>query len=75
MEQGWDSDVKRFFSKILNSISLALLWALAAATAGIYFQLGWAGGKPIVFTFLFYIVAVLGLLGLIRYLYRTWKKD
>ncbi|MBI5373430.1 MAG: hypothetical protein HZA79_15510 [Sphingobacteriales bacterium] len=75
MEQGWDSDIKRFFSKILNSISLALLWALAAATAGIYFQLGWAGSKPVVFTIIFYIVAALTLFGLIRYLYKTWKNE
>ncbi|MBN8687390.1 MAG: hypothetical protein J0M10_10235 [Chitinophagales bacterium] len=73
MEQGWDDDVKRFFSKILNSVSLTLCWAIAAATAGIYFQLGWAGNKPVAYTLIFYIVLAVTLFLLVRYLYRTWR--
>ncbi len=74
MEQGWDSDVKQFFSKILNTVSLTLLWAITAATAGIYFQLGWAGNKPMIYTVIFYIVLAVTLYLLVRYLYRTWRK-
>ena len=50
MESGWDPDVKKFLIKILNSISLVLLWMIACATAGIYYQLGYINGKPFIYT-------------------------
>jgi len=74
MEQGWDPDVKKFFLKILNSIFWGLLWLITCATVGIYFQLGYKGAKPFVYSILFYIGMILGLVLLIRWLYRTWKK-
>lgn len=73
MEQGWDDDVKQFFVKILNSVSLTLLWALAGVTAGLYFELAWAGNKPVYGTIIFYIVLAVTFFGLVRYLYKTWR--
>lgn len=73
MEQGWDDDVKHFFVKILNSVSLTLLWALAGVTAGLYFELAWAGNKPVYGTIIFYIVLAVTFFGLVRYLYKTWR--
>lgn len=75
MEQGWDDDVKRFFVKILNSVSLTLFWTLAAVTAGLYFELAWVGNKSLIGTILFYIVLAVTFFGLVRYLYKTWKQD
>jgi hypothetical protein len=74
MESGWDPEVKKFFRKIINSISLGLLWLMAMVTAGIYFQLGFFDGRPIIYTILFYLVLVITLLLLLRYFQRTWKK-
>lgn len=74
MEQGWDPDVKKFLLKVLNSISLVLLWLLACATAGIYFELGYTSGKPVIYTILFYAGMLITFLLLLRYLYNTWKK-
>lgn len=74
MEQGWDPDVKKYFLKILNSVSLGLLWMMACATAGIYFQLGYKDNKPVIYTILFYAGMALSLALLIRWFYRTWKK-
>jgi len=71
MESGWDDDVKNFLLKILNSISWVLLWMLVIATAGIYFQLGYSKG---IYTIIFYIIAIVTLLLLIRYLYKVWNK-
>jgi hypothetical protein len=75
MEQESDPGVKKFFLKILNSISLVLLWMMACATAGIYFELGYTNGKPLIYTILFYAAMLISFFLLIRYLYNTWKDD
>jgi hypothetical protein len=72
-ERGWNPDVKKFLLKVLNSISLGLLWLMACATAGIYYELGYSNGKPVIYTILFYTGMLISLLLLIRYLYNTWK--
>lgn len=74
MEQGWDNDVKDFFVKILNSVAITLLWALSAVTAGLYFKLAIPGSTSTTVTIIFYILLAVTFLGLVRYLYRTWRK-
>jgi hypothetical protein len=74
MEQGWDPEVKKFFVKILNSISFGLLWLMVMVTAGLYFGLAYADGRPLIYTVLFYVFMVVTLSLLILYYYRTWKK-
>jgi hypothetical protein len=71
MEQGWDPEVKRFFLKIINTISLGLLWLMSVLTAGLYF--GLAYHSNIVYIILFYSGLVISLGLLLRYYYRTWK--
>jgi hypothetical protein len=73
MEQGWDPDVKKFLLKILNTVSLVLFWMIACATAGIYFQLGYTSGKPVVYTIFFYAAMFITLTLLLRHLYKVWK--
>jgi hypothetical protein len=75
MEKNWDPGVKKFFVKILNSVSLGLLWMMASATAGIYFEMGYTRGKPLATTILFYTLMAVTLFFLIRYLVRTWKSN
>jgi hypothetical protein len=74
MEQGWDPEVKRFFKKIISTISYGLLWMMSVATAGIYFRLGWQGDKPLVYTILFYSIAAVSFFLLLRYYYNLWRK-
>lgn len=73
MESGWDPDVKKFLVKILNSISLVLIWLIAGATAGIYYQLGYRTDLPIIFNIIFYAVMLVTFFFLIRHLYRIWR--
>ena len=73
MQPNWDPDVKKFLLKVLNSVSLVLLWMMASATAGIYFKLAYTNGRPVVYTILFYAGMFITLLLLLRYLYKTWK--
>jgi hypothetical protein len=73
MESNWDPEVKKFFVKILNSISLGLFWMISAATTGIYLRLAYFDEKPVIYTILFYVIAAATLYLLIRYLYNLWK--
>jgi hypothetical protein len=73
-EQGWDPDVKKFFRKVINTISFGLLWLMATVTAGIYFQLAWRGDKPLIYVILFYVCAIGAFLLLLRYYYKLWNK-
>jgi hypothetical protein len=75
MERGWDPGVKRFFLKIINSISMGLLWLLACITAGIYYKLGFIGYKPVIYTILFYTGMLVSLVLLLKYIYRLWKSE
>ena len=75
MEQGWDPDVKKYLRKVINSLSLGLLWLMAGVTAGIYYELGYSNGKPVIYTVLFYTGMLITLLLLLRYLYNIWKKQ
>jgi hypothetical protein len=74
MQNSWDPEVKNFFVKIINSIAFGLIWMIACVTAGLYFELGYANGKPVIYTVIFYFAAIVSLIFLVRYLIRTWKK-
>lgn len=74
MERGWDPEVKKYLRKVLQTISLGLLWLMTGVTAGIYFELGHTNGKLVIGTILFYAVMAISLVMLIRYLYKMWKK-
>ena len=74
MERGWDPEVKKYFLKVLNSFFIGLIWLMAAATAGIYFELAYTAGKPKIYTILFYVGLAISLFFLLRYYYRTWRK-
>ena len=72
-EQGWDPEVKKYFLKILSTISYGLFWLMSTVTAGIYFQLGWTGERPLYAVILFYVIAVAAFIMLLRYYYQLWK--
>jgi hypothetical protein len=71
MEQGWDPEVKKFFLRIINTVSWGLLWLMTCATAGLYFQLGYGKG---IFTLIFYVAMGATLFLLLRYFYKIWKE-
>ena len=73
MQSAWDPEVKRFFQKILNSISWGLIWMIAMVAAGLYAGLAFTGNRPIIYTIIFYVVMVVTLALLIRYYIRVWS--
>ncbi|MCB0741913.1 MAG: hypothetical protein KDB92_12910 [Chitinophagaceae bacterium] len=68
MEKNDDISVIKFFFKIFRSVSCVLIWLLAAATAGIYFQLGFLSRRPIFIPILFYVVLLMRGIIVIRFL-------
>jgi hypothetical protein len=74
MERSWDPDVKKFFVRIINTISMGLIWLLSAITAGLYFRLAYVDGRPAIWTIIYWVLVLVSLLLLIRYFYKLWKK-
>lgn len=70
MERGWDPEVKKYFKKVLNSISFGLLWLMAMVTAGLYFGLAYGKG---IYTVIFYVMMVVSLGALLWKYYKMWK--
>ena len=48
---------------------------IGCVIAGIYYELGYTNGKPVIYTILFYTGMLGSLFLLVRYLARLWKKD
>lgn len=74
MEQGWDPEVKRYFRKILNTISVGLFWMMSAATGGFYFGLAVPEGKVRLGNIIYYVLLLATLGWLIAYFYKLWNK-
>ena len=70
---GMDPEVKRYFKKIIRSFTAGLLWLMAVATAGLFFRLGIVDGAARWYHFLFYGLALISLVFLLRYLYKIWS--
>ena len=67
-------DVRRFFQKIISTLTYGLLWMMTAVTAGLYFRLALPGERPLYAIILYYVLTLATLLLLLRYYYQTWKK-
>ena len=68
-----EPDIKEFLSKIINSISVILLWMIINLFLGIY--KGWAviNSKLSIYNIIFYIWFLASLIFLFYYLYKKWK--
>ena len=75
MEQGWDPDVRKYFRKILNSISWTLIWMISSLIAGVYYQLAFFDGDHTIATVVFYVLMIITLFLLVRYLIGLWRKE
>lgn len=74
-DRGMDPEVKRYFKKIMNSFSFGLLWMISVATAGLYFDLGFARDGIKWYNIVFYAIAVTSFIGLIYYYHRLWGSN
>ena len=72
-ERGFDKEIRKYFRKVIYSISWGLILLMAALTLGIYHKLAFIGPNPIIYNVLFYGLFIAGLVVFIFYLIRTWK--
>jgi hypothetical protein len=70
-----DPEVKKYFTKIINSFTIGLLWLFLIVTFGLYFQLGFIAGKLQWYNYIFYFFLVLSFVFLIWFYYKLWKED
>ena len=75
MESGFDKDVKKYFLKVLYSLSWGLIWMVLFIRFGIYNGLAFVDGKPFLYNILFYVFITAALVALIYYYYKIWKGD
>jgi hypothetical protein len=68
-----EEDVKEFLIKIVQSISMGLVWLLANMSIGIYFGFAFFEGRPSLGNYIYYTLFILSLFALINYLRKKWK--
>jgi len=70
---GMEDDTREFLVKIVNTISMVLLWMITCVFLGIFLGYAFFEGSPNWKNIVFYIVFLVSLFFLIRYLIRKWK--
>jgi hypothetical protein len=74
MPQGMEPEARKYLFKVLNSLSLGLLWLTLNVLGGLYWGYGIIEKRLSVYNILFFTWFVLSLLALLYYYYRIWKK-
>ena len=68
-----EPEVKKFFSKIVNSLSVGLLWMLVNSTLGIAFNLAFFEVRPTIANYLFYTWFLVSLFALLAFYKKVWN--
>jgi hypothetical protein len=68
-----DPEVKKYFIKILYSLSLGLLWMTLNVTTGIYWGMAIINNGISLTNVLFFLLLLASLGLLLYYYYRTWR--
>jgi hypothetical protein len=71
---GMDPEMKQYFRKIINSLSYFILWLIFVLGIGLYFDLGRIVGNIDWINIIYYVLALISFMLLLRYLYRTWTR-
>ncbi len=68
-----EPDVKKFLTKITNSLAIGLLWLIINSTIGIAFNFAFFEEKPTIGNYIFYAWFLASLFLLILYYRNKWK--
>ena len=69
---GMEPEVKKFFSRIVSSLSVGLLWLVVNSTLGIYFNLAFFRDSPGLGNYIFYGWFVISLVLLLLFFKKKW---
>ncbi len=70
---GMEDETRAFLVKIINTISIVLIWMLVNVFIGIYKDYAFFEDHPNWTNYLFYTFFLITLVLLVRYLLRKWK--
>lgn len=68
-----EDETKDFLVRILQTISLVLLWMMVNVYFGIYQEYAFFYDRPHWANYLFYVLSFITLVFLVRHLWRKWK--
>jgi hypothetical protein len=68
-----EPEVQDFLKRIVQTISVSMLFFLLHMTAGIYFNWAFFEGTPNIGNIIYYFVFIISLAGLIYFYYWLWK--
>lgn len=70
---GMEPDIKKYLAKLLNSMSIVLIWLLINAMLGIYLEWAFFNDGIQLVNIIFYIWFLASFIFLLYYLYKQWK--
>ncbi|UAY51952.1 hypothetical protein [Ferruginibacter albus] len=68
-----EPEVKEFLLRIIQTLSMGMLWLLVNMTIGIYFNWAFYEDKPSLANYIFYAWFLISLGLLLFYFYKKWK--
>lgn len=73
MSAGIEPEVKDFLKRILQTVSMGMLFLIVHMTFGLYLNWGFYEEKITVGNVIYYIFLILSLVGLLLYYNKLWK--
>ena len=70
---GMEDETRAFLVLIVNTIALVLLWMIANVLVGIYLGYAFFEGSPTWKNILYYIVAIITFIFVVRRIWRKWE--
>jgi hypothetical protein len=74
MPQGMEQEIRRYLVKVLNSLSVGLLWLALNVLGGLYWGYGLIDRKVSIYNIIYFAWFILSLTALLYFFYRIWKK-
>ena len=70
---GMEPEVQEFFKRIIQTVSVSLVFFLFHMTVGLYFNWAFFEGSPHIGNIIYYLIFLITLAALIYFYYRLWK--
>jgi NADH:ubiquinone oxidoreductase subunit 3 (subunit A) len=70
---GMEPEAQDFLKRIVQTVSMGILFLLLHMTFGLYLNWAFFEGAPRIGNIVYYVILILSLTGLIYFYYRLWK--
>ncbi len=69
-----EPNITQYFILIANTVSTILFWMMANLFFGLYLQYGYIDGAPSIGNIIYYVIAIVTFIWLVRRLIKKWSK-